>query len=56
MKSEDIMKTGNKDHDEPSSVKTASKTKPDNSGFIKRFLKWLSNGAEQSKKSGACRT
>lgn len=56
MKSEDIIKTGKKDHDDTLSLKTATKTNPDNSGVIKRFLKWLSNGAKQSRKSGACRT
>jgi len=29
---------------------------PDNAGLLKRFLKWLTRGAEQSKKSGGCRT
>ncbi|MBN1627315.1 MAG: hypothetical protein JW944_12400 [Deltaproteobacteria bacterium] len=51
------MKIDMEDHGNALHLKMASKKKRvDDSGFLKRFLKWLARGAEQSPKNGVCRT
>lgn len=57
MESGYINKIGKEDHEDCSPIKSSSKEENlGNPGLIKRFLKWLARGAEQTGRSSACRT